>query len=246
MVEEMYTEEIKEHGENGSEDKTGKTEQNEVSTSKSTASQAKLDNLVDQSNIVSVTSPTEATMKNNVGFNLIGLSEMERITQGSPKKQRNSDMLHSPRSIPSMNMESKPMNVDNEQMSMKFGNEKLHERDGFTLMGAPTNFIGGFESYPIVELGRFGPEQFQAPYSGNGVSLTLGLPHCENLSMSGAHETFLQNQSIQLRRGVEIGEANDFGGMNTATSTQSTSVYENINIQNRKRFAAQLLPDFVT
>lgn len=265
MVEEMYVEEMKDHEKNGSEDKTSKSEQNEDSTSKSTAPQAKSPGTENQNksfvskqennhinqNIApmismstSSASPTGTTMRNIAGFNLIGSSEIESITQGSPKKLRMADMLHSPSSIPSMNMDSKPTDVDNENISMKFGNER-HSRDGFTLMGAPTNFIGGFGQYPIGELGRFGAEQFQAPYSGNGVSLTLGLPHCENLSMSGAHQTFLPNQSIQLGRGVEIGETNDFSGMNAPTNTHSTNVYDNINIQNRKRFAAQLLPDFV-
>ncbi|KAL2250842.1 UNVERIFIED_CONTAM: BEL1-like homeodomain protein 1 [Sesamum indicum] len=264
MVEEMYMEEMKENEKNGSEDKTSKSEQNEDSASKTTAPQAKSpgtdhpnknfiskqENPINQNAapVISMstnsTSPTGTTLRNIAGFNLIGSTEIESITQGSPKKLRNADILHSPSSIPSMNMESKPTDPHNENMSMKFGNER-QGRDGFTLMGAPTNFIGGFGSYPIGELGRFGTEQFQAPYSGNGVSLTLGLPHCENLSMSGAHQTFLPSQSIQLGRGVEIGETNDFGGMNTQTNTHSTNVYDNINIQNRKRFAAQLLPDFV-
>ncbi|KAI3472293.1 hypothetical protein Pfo_030117 [Paulownia fortunei] len=264
MVEEMYMEEMKEHEKNGSEDKTSKSEQNEDSTSKSIAPQAKSpgtehqnksfiskqDNPINQNTApvismsTSSTSPTGTTMRNMAGFNLIGSSEIESITRGSPKKLRIADMLHSASSIPSMNMDSKPTDADHDNISMKFGNER-QGRDGFTLMGAPTNFIGGFGSYPIGELGRFGAEQFQTPYSGNGVSLTLGLPHCENLSMSAAHQTFLPNQSIQLGRGVEIGETNDFSGMNTPTNAHSTNVYENINIQNRKRFAAQLLPDFV-
>ncbi|KAI3471762.1 hypothetical protein Pfo_028415 [Paulownia fortunei] len=247
MVEEMYMEEMKEHEKNGSEDKTSKSEQNEDSTSKSIAPQAKSpgtehqnksfiskqDNPINQNTApvismsTSSTSPTGTTMRNMAGFNLIGSSEIESITRGSPKKLRIADMLHSASSIPSMNMDSKPTDADHDNISMKFGNER-QGRDGFTLMGAPTNFIGGFGSYPIGELGRFGAEQFQTPYSGNA-----------------AHQTFLPNQSIQLGRGVEIGETNDFSGMNTPTNAHSTNVYENINIQNRKRFAAQLLPDFV-
>lgn len=269
MVEEMYMEEMKEHEKNGSEDnKVSKSEKNEDSTSKSTAPPlakspgnehhqnksfvSKQDNPISHNTTTLIsmstnsTSPTGTAMRNMAGFNLIGSSEMDNITQGSsPKKLRIADMLHSPSGIHSMNnMDSKHIDADDDNMSMKFGNER-QGRDGFTLMGAPTNFIGGFGSYAMGELGRFGAEQFQPAYSGNGVSLTLGLPHCENLSMSGAHQTFLPNQSIQLGRGVEIGETNDFSGMNAPTNTHSTNVYENINIQNRKRFAAQLLPDFV-
>ncbi|CAI9779804.1 unnamed protein product [Fraxinus pennsylvanica] len=265
MVEEMYTEEVKEQEKIGPEEMTSKSEQNEDSVSKSPVPQEKRPtkesrnkNFVDKqenpmnqntnpATIMSTvsTSPTGASIRNHSGFNLIGSSEMESITQGSPKKPRSCvEMLHSPNSVPSINMDLKPIETNNGQISMRFMNER-QSRDEFTLMGAPTNFISGFNSYPIEDIGRYGAEHFQAPYSGNGVSLTLGLPHCENLSISGTHQTFLPNQSIQLRRGLEIGEANEFGGMNTPTSPRSSNVYENINIQNRKRFAAQLLPDFV-
>ncbi|KAK6147304.1 hypothetical protein DH2020_018216 [Rehmannia glutinosa] len=259
MVEEMYMEEMKDHEKMGSEDNnrtTKSTEQNEDSTSKSTAPQAKSPGTENQyknftpkqdnpmismsTNSTSPTGTTPPTMRNIPGFNLIGSSEIESLTQTSPKKLRISDMLHSSNSY----MDSK--DSDNDNMTMKFGNDHQRQgRDGFTLMGAPTNFIGGFGSYPMGELGRFGSDQFQAgPYSGNnGVSLTLGLPHCENL---GGHQGFLPNQSVHLGRGVEIGEANDFSGMSTQTNAHSAAnVYENISIQNRKRFAAQLLPDFV-
>ncbi|XP_071910761.1 BEL1-like homeodomain protein 1 [Coffea arabica] len=263
MVEEMYTEEMKEHEKNGSEEKTSKSEQNEDSGSKSNALQeksssleiqnkgfiSKQDHLANQ-NVTSpismspTASPPGIHIQNQSGFNLIGSPEMDSITQGSPKKLRSADMLHSPSSVPSVSIDAKPNESNNEQLSMKFVNERQN-REGFSLLGAPTNFIGGFGSYPIAEIGRFSSDQFPGPYSGNGVSLTLGLPHCENLSISGHHQNFLQNQNIQLGRGVEIGEANDYGGLGTPTSSHSTSVYENINIQNRKRFAAQLLPDFV-
>ncbi|KAK6147308.1 hypothetical protein DH2020_018220 [Rehmannia glutinosa] len=234
MVEEMYMEEMKDHEKMGSEDNnrtTKSTEQNEDSTSKSTAPQAKSPGTENQyknftpkqdnpmismsTNSTSPTGTTPPTMRNIPGFNLIGSSEIESLTQTSPKKLRISDMLHSSNSY----MDSK--DSDNDNMTIKFGNDHQRQgRDGFTLMGAPTNFIGGFGSYPMGELGRFGSDQFQAgPYSGNnGVSLT----------------------------GVEIGEANDFSGMSTQTNAHSAAnVYENISIQNRKRFAAQLLPDFV-
>ncbi|CAK9181022.1 unnamed protein product [Ilex paraguariensis] len=263
MVEEMYTEEVKDQEPNGSEDKTNKNELNEDSASKSNASQEKTPGKENQSKNfkfkqgnpthqnsqpISVstasTSPTGMNIQNHSAFNLMRSSEMESLTQGSPKKPRNNDMLHSPSSVPSVDMDAKPGDANNEQVIMKFGNER-QSRDGFTLMGAPTNFIGGFGTYPMGEMGRFSTDQFPTTYSGNGVSLTLGLPHCDNLSMSATHQAFLPNQNIQLGRGVEIGEANEFGTINTPSSSHSTTIYDNINIQDRKRFAAQLLPDFV-
>ncbi|XP_057778030.1 BEL1-like homeodomain protein 1 [Salvia miltiorrhiza] len=237
MVEEMYMEEMKDHDKtNGSSEvkATTKTDQdnNNMSTPPST-------------------SPTATTMAAPGGFNLIGSSEIDSITQGaSPKKLRMADMLHSPTTTTTTTAipDNKPgADADNDAMSIKFGDRQGRD-GGFTLMGAPANFIGGFGSYPIGELRGFGADQFQTtPYSGNGVSLTLGLPHCDNISMSGAHQSFLPNQTMQLGRGgVEIGEGNDFGGLNAASANaHSGNVYDNINIQSRKRFAAQLLPDFV-
>lgn len=241
---------MKDHDKNGANDKTSKSEQhnNNDSTSKSTAApqgkapvaeEQQNKSLVD--NFVNHNTMSTASTSPTGGFNLI--SEMDSIAQGSsPKKLRIADMLHS--STTTINIDSKPGDADNDSMSIKFGSDRKG-RDGFTLMGAPTNFIGGFGSYPMADLGRFGAEQFQTPYSGNGVSLTLGLPHCENISMSAAHQSFLPNQTIQLGRAVEIGDANDFSGMNASANAHSANVYDNINIQNRKRFAAQLLPDFV-
>nr|ACD39466.1 BEL29 protein [Solanum palustre] len=275
VVEEMYLEEIKEHEQNGlDQEKTSKLgEQNEDSTtSRSIATQdkspgsdsqnksfvSKQDNHLRQhnpaspmpmSNAMSIP-PNGMNIRNqSAGFNLIGSPEIEsiNITQGSPKKPRSNEMLHSPNSIPSINMDVKP---NEEQMSMKFGDDR-QDRDGFSLMGGPMNFMGGFGAYPIGEIARFSTEQFSAPYSTGGtVSLTLGLPHNENLSMSATHHSFLPipTQNIQIGRGgAEIGEPNhEFGSLNTPTSAHSTSsVYENFNIQNRKRFAAPLLPDFV-
>ncbi|KAK9290363.1 hypothetical protein L1049_008532 [Liquidambar formosana] len=153
-------------------------------------------------------------------------------------------MLHPSSRVPSINMDVKPGEANNEQLSMKFGIDR-QSRGGYSLMGGPANFIGGFGSYPIGEIGRFDSEQFQPRFSGNRVSLTLGLPDCENLSLSGTHQTFLPNHNIQLGRRVDMGEPNEFGAINSPTPSHSTSAYENINIQNGKRFAAQLLPDFV-
>ncbi|KAJ7971679.1 BEL1-like homeodomain protein 1 [Quillaja saponaria] len=263
MVEEMYMEEIKEHEQNGSEDNTSKN--NEVSTTKYAAPKdhksaatdnqpknfsSKLDNSTNQNTnpAVSVSrpsaSPVGGIIRNQTGFSLIGSSELEGFTQGSPKKPRSHEMLHSPNSVPSINMDVKSNEANNENVSMKFGDER-QSRDGYSFMGSQTNFIGGFGQYPIGEIERYDEEQFTPRFSGNGVSLTLGLPHCENLSLSGTHQTFLPNQNIQLGRRVESSEPNGFGAINSS-GPHSLSAYENINMQNPKRFVTQLLPDFVT
>ncbi|KAH7844928.1 hypothetical protein Vadar_033324 [Vaccinium darrowii] len=252
MVEEMYLEETKEKDQNGAEEKTSKHENSEDSSPpKSNLQQQKSlvkenenrkfnshpENPTNQNTTpptISIsTAATSPTFQTHPGFSLIGSPGVESFNHASPKKQKSTEILQSP---------------INEQLLMRFGNERQSRDDrGFTLTGPPNNFIGGFGSYSIGEMGRFSAEQFPTTYAGNGVSLTLGLPHCENLSMSGTHQSFLpNNQSIQLGRTVEIGESDEFGSISTPTSSHSTAVYENINIQSRKRFAAQLLPDFVT
>lgn len=231
MVEEMYLEEIKEQEQNGTEEhKTNKNEQNEDNSSSKQEKSLSPEtsnrgfHSTKQENPNSFNPPppmavstaistspttTRINFQNPSGFSLIGSLEMDGITQFSPKKPRNNDR-----------------------------NQNQNQDSGFTLTGGnPTDFMGGLGGYPIGEIGRFTTDQFQQQYSGNAVSLTLGLPHCENLSISGTHQSFLPNQNIQLGRGAEL-EENEFGAINPSS-------YESINIQTRKRFAAQPLPDFV-
>ncbi|KAL3029754.1 hypothetical protein AAZX31_03G182500 [Glycine max] len=229
MVEEMYTEEMKDHEQNRSEDKSSKS--NEDSASKMSAPQDKVSR--------PSTSPLGVNVRSQSGFSFMGSSELDGITQGSPKKPRNHEMMHSPNSVPSMSMDVKPNDENNEQLSMKFGVER-QGRNESSFMGNQTNFNGGFGQYPIGDIGRFDTEQFTPRLSGNGVSLTLGLD-----SLPGTHQTFLPNQNIQLGRSLDIGEPNEFGAISTS-SPHSTAAYESISMQNPKRFAAQLLPDFVT
>ncbi|KAE8700899.1 BTB/POZ domain-containing protein [Hibiscus syriacus] len=222
MVEEMYLEEIK-----------GQEQNIEDSGSKSSGldkSLAPAENQAKSSSMsisMASTSPLEGNVQNQSGFSFIGSSELEGITQGSPKKPRSTEvLLQSPTSVPSIDMNIKQREA-NDEVSMKF------VKEGNSFMGSNTNFIGGFGQYPIGEMARFEAEQFAPSFPGNGVSLTLGLP-----------QTFLPNQSLQMGRRLDIGEPNEFGAINTSTP-HSSSAFENIDIENRKRFAAQLLPDFV-
>lgn len=118
-------------------------------------------------------------------------------------------------------------------------------------------------------------DQFEPRFHGNNnngsVSLTLGLPHdCDNnnLSLSGSTQqrSYLTSNSnhnnniipLGIRRmQEEIGrgsdEADQFCAVNDQQQSLQASQYSsaggfgNMDMQNRKRFAAhQLLPDFVT
>ncbi|KAL1338318.1 hypothetical protein HN51_032992 [Arachis hypogaea] len=246
MVEEMYAEEMKDHHFNNnattSDDKSNNTNNQDPSTKIADKLPTSETESHKQDHNTPVVSPLEGNMRNQPGFSFImGSSELEGITQhqqgNSPKKPRisNNEAMHSSQSnIPSMNMmDVKP----NEQ-----------GRQGYSFMGNQTNFISGFGQYPSIgDMDRFDPEQFTTPpprFSGNGVSLTLGLD-----SLPGTHhQSFLPNQNIQLGRSIDIAEPNDFvGAMNTSSSPHSSAAaaFESIGMQNPKRFAAQLLPDFV-
>lgn len=266
MVEEMYLEEIKDQEHNGSQDNASKSEANKELGSKSTAAQESGATRVDQtndfqskqeksttqnaspaelSNSTMSTSPMGGSLQVQAGFNLIGSSEIEGMVQRSPKKPRSYDIQSSPSSILSMDMEMKPGGTSRE-ISMKFGSER-QAKDGYPLITGAINNGGGFGAYtPIGDIGRFNPEQLAPRFHGNSVSLTLGLPHCENLSLSGSQQSYLSNPNVQLGRRLEMGNGEpDYCGINAAQPSHSNAAYDSINIQNRKRFAAQLLPDFV-
>lgn len=232
MVEEMYVEEIKDNEQNGSEEKKTKSDQNEDSISKSNPPNEKIQ------------VPPQENQNQNRGF----MSKQENPSnQNTPISISTSPTGLNLRNPPTFSLIGSP-EIDRypQENSKKQRSEEMlqssvdhrQNHDRFTLMG-------GLGSYPIGEIGRYNSDQFGAPFAGNGVSLTLGLPHCENISMSGTHHNFLGNQTVQMGRGVEIGETHEFSAMNAPASSHSAAMFENINIQNRKRFAAQLLPDFV-
>ncbi|KAK9280282.1 hypothetical protein L1049_013970 [Liquidambar formosana] len=225
MVEEMYLEEIKDREQNGSNDNTSKSEPSKELGSKSNAQQdgsqigtdqvkalqSKQEKSTNQnaspteiSNSTISTSPMGGSLQAQASFNLARSSDMEGFNvHRSPKKPRNSDMQNSPSSILSMDMDMKPGDTSGE-ISRKFINER-QTRDGFSYLTGPTNNGGGFGAYPVGEIGRFDPEQLAPRFHGNGVSLTLGLPHCENLSLSGTQQNYLSNQNIQLGRRLKMG-----------------------------------------
>ncbi|XP_061372102.1 BEL1-like homeodomain protein 1 isoform X2 [Gastrolobium bilobum] len=155
-----------------------------------------------------------------------GSSDMQR----SPKKPRSSEMQNSPGSILSVDMEMKSET-----------NRERHKKDGYPLMTGNENHVGGYGAFSLEEdIGRFNVTEHLAPrFHGNGVSLTLGLPHSENLTLSGNQHGFL-SQNIHLGT-----NENEFCAINTPPSSHSGTSYESIDIQNRKRFSAQLLRDFV-
>lgn len=231
MVEEMYLEEMKEHGRKGDEENTKKSEQKEAgsTSSKSKAQQQEMNASPTHqfSNSTISTSPMEESlMPPQTPFNLIGSSELNNgvgVAQRTSKKSRNvnDELQNSP-------MEIKPGETRETNINMiKLGDEERLFKHSFSCLSGTTYTSMG-------EIGRFNEEQQLPPsFNGNSVSLTLGLPHCENLSLSGNPQNFLSNHNIQL-------------GINTPHASYSNAAgFDNIHeMQNRQRFAAQLLPDF--
>ncbi|XP_027342688.1 BEL1-like homeodomain protein 1 [Abrus precatorius] len=264
MVEEMYMEEMKEHEQaNGSDNTRSKESSKELGSTANVAPESisaiKLDHLQSKQesfNNRNTTSPTEISTNSSMSpiggslqshsgnFHFAGSSDMQIR---SPNKPRNSEIQNSPSSILSVDMEMKHGEHANREANKKFGIER-HHKDGYPLMSGNTNHGGGFGAFFMEDIGsRFNvtTEQLASRFHGNGVSLTLGLPHNENLPISGTQHGFL-SQNIHLGRRLEMGpNGNEFCAINTPPSSHSGTTYESIDIQNRKRFAAQLLPDFV-
>ncbi|KAF5447399.1 hypothetical protein F2P56_032954 [Juglans regia] len=266
MVEEMYSEEIKEQEQSSPQDNiTNKRESNKESGSKTISPQESAAIRIDQtkglqskpetftnpsfcsteiSNSSMSTSPMGGSIQTQSAINLIGSSNMQR----SPKKPRNSDMENSPDRIFSMDMAMKPDETSTDNISTKFGTERAQTKDGYLFFSGTTGSDGGgFSTYPMGDFGRFNPEQLAPKFQGNGVSLTLGLPHCENLSLAGTGQhSYLSHHNIPMGSRLEMGTAEtEFCVINPPQHSHSNDGYQNIDIQNRKRFAAQLLPDFV-
>ncbi|MBA0704169.1 hypothetical protein Golax_016442 [Gossypium laxum] len=232
MVEEMYLEEMKEHERKGGEENINKSEQKESgsTSSKSNAQQQEMNASPTHqiSNSTISTSPMEGSlMPPQTSFNLIGSSELDNgvgLAQRASKKSRNvnDELQNSP-------MEMKPGETWETNINMiKLGDEERLLKHSFS-------YLSGTNYTSMGEIGRFNEEQQLPPkFHGNSVSLTLGLPHCENLSLSRNPQNFLSNHNIQL-------------GINTPHASHSNAAgFDNIHeMQNRQRFAAQLLPDFV-
>ncbi|KAJ6836379.1 putative BEL1-like homeodomain protein 1 [Iris pallida] len=245
MVEEMYNEETKEQEQNNRDDKTSKSEGSDHSASRSTSHPGQSPTRTDQTDSFKpnqdnhhhhndASLPPVTFHSSNLG--IFDDRNDYLLMQQRLKKARMDESLHHQANVASAD------DMSNRELLMKF-----MDHHG-----------GGFGAYPLGELGRFDHEQFAQPrYGGNGVSLTLGLPHCENLSLSGSQQpSYLSNESIPMGRRLDMGsEENDYNfSLNNHGNNPSAShpppppnAYDHsINIQNRKRFAAQLLPDFVT
>ncbi|THU53904.1 hypothetical protein C4D60_Mb10t19290 [Musa balbisiana] len=225
MVEEMYLEELKDQEQNNSEENASKSDANGSSTSKSNAQQegsptgtAPSDSLkIDPNQTLAAVQPSSFAQGQSPAFH-----DKDAIEQPSIKKAKRhvNSVAHS------IGIEVKPDETNNQDIFMKLidGRQRGGEQ-GYPLIPGNTSHGGSYGAYPIGgELGRFDAEQFAPRFSGNGVSLTLGLQHSESLPLSGAQPSFLSSESMQLGRRMEINtEAGDYCSLNNNAAVAHSS-----------------------
>ncbi|CAH9133119.1 unnamed protein product [Cuscuta epithymum] len=182
-------------------------------------------------------------------MNMENNSSAEIIRNG--KKPRN-DLQSSPRSsIVSVDMDemnSPSAAAASRGYNHKFTTDRQTSAPGNypDLLAAAAN-TSGFGGFSMADFGRpFSPENLAAGFHGNNgsVSLTLGLPPSEN------QQSYLSNpQDMDLGRRLEMGRMGMNNNSNNPQSSSHSNIngsYETIDFENAgKRFAAQLLPDFV-
>ncbi|XP_072980723.1 BEL1-like homeodomain protein 1 [Typha angustifolia] len=240
MVEEMYLEETKDQEQNNAEEnatESGAKKENEaMSSSQQENGIAK----AEQNEKVTMASQQGGYYDDDDDDEDEDDREAAAAASMLPKRKKARSLdesLHHPNAMSE--------EMSNRELLMKFmeGSGGVEEQ-GYSLMGSNntnSNNVGGFAAYPIGEMERFGSEQFTPRFSSNSVSLTLGLQHCETLSLSAAQPSFLSNESMAMGRRIQVSsEGNDY-----SSNTNPSNAYDQMDMQSRKRFAAQLMRDFV-
>ncbi|KAH7541817.1 hypothetical protein FEM48_Zijuj02G0007800 [Ziziphus jujuba var. spinosa] len=274
MVEEMYLEETKEQEQKDDTNPQQDNNKNKglLAVNKKTSSTSS--NLQDHS--TAGAAADQISIAGSLSTSPMGVSNSSQLLQspsglnvvGSKKRRSTSEILHSNisptptnSSILSMDMEYRKVMSETSERQRQTNKDNTY--NSFITVATSEAITTGFGAYPNNighDLGRFqaSVDQFTPRFHGNnsGISLTLGLPHIDNnLSLSGTQKSYLSNSNqnipLGIRRMEEIGtrsEADQFFAVNQQpqSSQYSTAGFENMDMQNRKRFAAQLLPDFVT
>ena len=116
----------------------------------------------------------------------------EDLRQGQQKKIRNgiqdSKMLLTPNMSMDVDLKSEETGSEYIHDSSKFVSDEKHAFEGYSFTNnkmVDMDDSGSFESYQLGGLSRYGQENFTPKFSGiGGVSITLGLQHCDDLSLS--------------------------------------------------------------
>ncbi|XP_009404911.2 BEL1-like homeodomain protein 1 [Musa acuminata AAA Group] len=228
MVEEMYLEEIKDQEQNNSDENASKSDAHGSSTSKSNAP---------QEGSPTGTPPSDS-LKNDLKQTLASVQpssfvhgqnqayyDRDAIAQPRVKRARSNDSPHvNPMANP-LTVGSKPDETSNHEILMQLmdGRQGVGEQ-GYPLLAGTTSHGGNYGAYPMGELRTFDAEHFSRRFSGNGVSLTLGLQHSGNLPLSGAQASLLSSDSMRLGRRLETSsEGSDYCSLNHNTAAAHSS-----------------------
>lgn len=246
MVEEMYKEEMKEQGSQGQEQNGNLEDHNKTNKS--------IDQAADkESQVTTVLTNPQDHQSMMRSFHQI------KTSQSNPEKFSPTDhhISLSPNmgggslqtQLPCFNL------IGSSSSDMAITSSEIPKRPKTSyLHNSPTSTSRDYQAGALIGAYPIGDQtnQFAASnFHGNAVSLTLGLPHCDNnkqLSHFGTQQNYLSNHNIAIV-GNQESSIDEFCAMRPQpTSHSSAGAYENLDNQNRssKRFAAQLLPDFVS
>ncbi|CAM8889256.1 unnamed protein product [Rhodiola kirilowii] len=257
MVEEMYLEEVKDQpaeqkGSNSNQDNNNNAL---VTIAKSSPQQLASNQNADH---ISNSTTTMSTSPNNnassfgppppppQGFTLAS-SDMDGLVQY--KKTRGAAVQettqnNSPSSILSASGEMSFSRQDqSSNLTAKFGAYSTGYDNNNNNNNGGGGFGGAYHQFGDQVGSRFNPnEQLFHHGNNNGsvVSLTLGLPPGENLAHNN---NYFSGHGYQMGGNGADGTTDDFCGINNPQN--SNMGFQNMDIQNRKNYAAQLLPDFV-
>eukprot|EP00249_Psilotum_nudum_P024172 c29112_g1_i1 orf=963-4007(+) len=131
------------------------------------------------------------------------------------------------------------------QQHSKLGNEDRHNRETYNISHngiVHVESLPGFGSYQNIGGldTRYPQESLAARYPGNsGVSLTLGLQHCDSISLSEAQQCYFNGTN--LARGRRQDMVNETGNYYLNENSVGHIGHEAIGFQNQKHFSRQLL-----
>jgi hypothetical protein len=189
MVEEMYMEEFKEHDQQNSSGQTpNKNESNKTSNPKSTPSN------IPNVQIDQIQKPNSTT-QHKINHNTSPTKTSTSPTQISFQAQAPFPLLNTPKR-PRLEKQNSPTSTI---LSTDMDTKRSVDH---TTKAIFNEFLGGISSgYGIYD------EQMTTNFHGNGVSLSLGTPHCEN---------YLSSQTIQFGAGRHDTQDidNQFNGIN--------------------------------
>lgn len=178
----------------------------------------------------------------------------EDLRQGQQKKIRtgiqDSTIILPPNMGMDVDLKSEETGSEYILDSSKFASDEKHASEGYSFANNKMVRLddnGSFGSYQLGGLSRYGQETFTPKYSGiGGVSLTLGLQHCDDLSLSGTQQSYNSTQGLGSGRRHDLAsDTDDYCHIHDASAVRGASNYDNMSMQNGKRFATHMLHDFV-